>query len=621
MKNRIIHWVLFLYLFSISPLWAQDYFFPVNPGKKCYLTGSLGEIRSNHFHMGLDIAVNTGTPVYASADGYLHRIKISSYGYGKVLYIDHPKTGHRTVYGHLEGFNEEITRIIRQKQYAEQSFEMEIYPEAEQIPVRRGQLIGYTGNTGSSGGPHLHYEIRNLQDESLNPFSFGFKEVAQDALPPLINGFAINTLDIRGRVNGVFGRAEFTVKKISPGFYSIPQLISVYGTIGLELLTHDVMSGAYSTYGTTQVQVYLNGEKIHEHDLNRISHEYNRCMNVHVNYAVHRQRSQGFQKCYQVDGNRLDMYKNSIKKGKITILDDKKYEIEIQARDSFGNLSRLKLSLQGTPPSRPKFIPDISPVRSTLNLGIHENIFKILVYAPKEKADSVHLFFNGICVTEPLAYMQGKQAVYLWDLQNGLPDLVQVAGLQKNLEIKMLIPSDTNAIYQKEDLLIQFPKGALFDTLFLEVQKNTEGFQINDALIPLFSELEVNFKPAYLSDTFYTAMYYAGIRHLESTWKDGKITFKTSTLGDFRILRDSSPPTIRLKNKSTESLEFYITDELSGIRDFKATLNGEYLLMDYEYKTNTLISVKKDKDQILKGNFVLEVWDEIGNKGVYRELK
>ena len=622
MKNKghlkILAFCSFIFLIQV-PGFAQKYVFPVNPGKTSYLTGGLGEIRSNHFHMGMDVAISTGTPVQAAEDGYLYRAKVSTYGYGKVLYIDHPKTGHRTVYAHLNAFNKEIGDFIRQKQYEEESFEVEIFPDTNQIQVRKGQVIGYSGNSGSSGGPHLHYEIRNFKDEALNPMSFGFTEIKRDLLPPVMSKLAINTLDINARVNGTFGRAEYSLKKAGAGNYTISQTIPVYGQIGFELLTHDVMSGSYSIYGTMVVEVFVDGEKVHMHDLNKIAHEYNRCMNVHVNYEAYRKGRQGFQKCYVEDGNRYpNIYQKSPRKGKISILDNQKHRVEIRAKDSYGNLSTLKFNIQGAKPAKAVFKADLSPAKSSLNYAIQENILKILVNAPKQKGDSLHLFFNGICIAEPLAYMQGRKAVYLWDLQKGIPDMLEVSNIQKPLNISRLIPSETDVTYEEEGLKINFPKGALFDTLYIETQVMASSFSINHAYIPLYSAIEISFSPQNVSDTAHTSVYYAGRSHHSSHWKDKTVTFSTRTLGNFILKRDATPPAVNLKQKSPNRLVFFVRDDMTGIQKVKAKLNGEFLLMDYEYKTNTLVSVKKDKDQILKGNFEMEVWDWQGNKRVFQ---
>ncbi|NND87707.1 MAG: M23 family metallopeptidase, partial [Flavobacteriaceae bacterium] len=150
------------------------------------LSGSFGELRSNHFHSGLDIKTQQreGIPVYAPADGYVSRIKVQHYGYGKALYLKHPN-GYSTVYAHLSKYAGDIQEYVKDKQYANEKYELELYPDASILPVKKGEIIGYTGNSGSSGGPHLHYEIRDASSRPMNPMKFGVE--IPDTKKPIIN--------------------------------------------------------------------------------------------------------------------------------------------------------------------------------------------------------------------------------------------------------------------------------------------------------------------------------------------------------------------------------------------------------------------------------------------------
>ena len=148
-----------------------DYF--DNPIKiPLILSGSFGELRSNHFHSGLDIKTQQrrGIPIYAPADGYVKRIKVAHYGYGKALYIQHPN-GYSTVYAHLQKYAGKIQEYVKARQYSKESYEVEMFPEALDLPVNKGDLIGYTGNSGSSGGPHLHFELW-YNGNAVNPEEF-----------------------------------------------------------------------------------------------------------------------------------------------------------------------------------------------------------------------------------------------------------------------------------------------------------------------------------------------------------------------------------------------------------------------------------------------------------------
>ena len=154
--------LLLYFVFSISFSYSQSSEYPADYFRSpldipLYLSGTFGELRSNHFHSGIDIKTQgvQGKNVYAIADGYVSRIKVSAGGYGKVLYITHPN-GTVSVYGHLKKFNKEIEKYVRDLQYKNESFEVETFPEKNLLPVIKSDVIAYSGNTGSSGGPHLH---------------------------------------------------------------------------------------------------------------------------------------------------------------------------------------------------------------------------------------------------------------------------------------------------------------------------------------------------------------------------------------------------------------------------------------------------------------------------------
>ena len=152
------------------------------------LSGTFGELRSNHFHSGLDIKTQkrTGLNVFASAEGYVSRIKVSHWGYGKALYITHPN-GYTTVYGHLKKFSPEIEEYVKKKQYEKESFAIQLFPKANELKVEKGEIVAFSGNSGSSGGPHLHYEIRDSEAKPINPMQFGIN-IADSKAPELRAG-------------------------------------------------------------------------------------------------------------------------------------------------------------------------------------------------------------------------------------------------------------------------------------------------------------------------------------------------------------------------------------------------------------------------------------------------
>ena len=234
--------VLVALVIGAGPADPTKYRFPMD-GSEFLLSGTFAELRSNHFHSGIDIKTGgeTGKPLYAVRDGYIYRIKVSPYGFGKAIYLRH-EDGEFSVYGHMRGFNDDIEEFVYQKQYASKRYEQEIYLPEDEMPVRRGQLIGYSGNSGSSLGPHLHFEIRDPEERIMNVVSY-YRRSIRDQIPPIIQTIGVQAQDAASRVNEKFEKLELKPEG-SNGNYSIPGIVKVKGRVGLEYHAYDLLSGA-----------------------------------------------------------------------------------------------------------------------------------------------------------------------------------------------------------------------------------------------------------------------------------------------------------------------------------------------------------------------------------------
>jgi len=305
----LCHWAL-----SQEKASTLSYMLPVRPGEVNFLSGTMGELRSNHFHAGIDIKTSgiQGLSVYAAEEGYISRIKISIGGYGNTLYMTH-KDGSSTVYAHLREFQKELGDYVREAQYQNQSFVIELFPHKDEFRFDKGAVIAYSGNSGSSSGPHLHFEIRDEKQHLLNPLEFRFPEI-KDQIPPVVKQIALVTLDINSRINGKFGRFEFNVQRVGTHFY-IDQPIEVFGRVGVELLAHDKLDGAPNKNGIPFVDVELDKKRTFYQGISSFSFSDSRNIFVHTNYPVSTLTRKRFAKLYIDDGNELKFYKSDLNRG------------------------------------------------------------------------------------------------------------------------------------------------------------------------------------------------------------------------------------------------------------------------------------------------------------------
>ena len=290
-------YVSFLFIFCLlaTGLYAQSsngnhsrndyYIFPIKPGQRNSLSGTMGELRSNHFHAGLDIRTDgrTGLRVYAAADGYISRISVSRGGYGNALYIAHPN-GTTTVYAHLQEFKGPIADYVRQMQYEKQSFELTLYFKPTEFQVKQGDVVALSGNSGSSGGPHVHFDLRDENQDLLNPLKYGFDEIV-DTTPPEVRKVAFKTLDIDARVNGKFGRFEYPVTRVGND-YTLETPVDVHGLVGMELFAFDRLDKTRFRYGINYLQVKVDGKLTYSHDISTFSFSDQRNILRHMDYVL-----------------------------------------------------------------------------------------------------------------------------------------------------------------------------------------------------------------------------------------------------------------------------------------------------------------------------------------------
>ncbi len=610
---------LFLILLAITLLsqTAKDYYlFPIKPGKQNFLAGNMAEIRPNHFHTGLDIKTEgrQGLPVYAAADGYVSRIKISSFGYGNVIFLKHPN-GSSTVYAHLRNFEEPIASYMKSKIYEARQNELEYFPEAGEVPVKKGDVIALSGNTGSSGGPHLHFEIRDSLNRAIDPLHAGFAEI-KDTTSPIVRRVAITPLDQNSRVNGMFRRQEFSLI-YSNGAFRVPPTINISGKVGIEILAYDQLDEMYNQNGFPIYEIYDQENRIFKSEVNEVNFNIGRFILVHT----YRNR---YTRLYKKPNNKFDFYEpDSAFSGAISAQPGINKEIRVKLKDAYANETDLILDFFGE--EAPELLRNFNYTSGNKSLDYDEN--HLIINAPPSENGSLAKFYvNGYIMEIPYAYEGTNKRTYLWDMRLGIPDSVDVCTETFIPEVNAVIPSEKEIHFNDGRLTLTFDKETLLDDLYLRLNPfrdgDAEGISINDPYEYLWNPMHISYHaPDFQGDKSKTHMYLLydnGYKNFQGgTWEGNSIHFSTTNFGKFILATDTVPPGIRPIRVNRNELRFVIRDGMSGIRDFEACVDGEWIQMRYEHKQSVIWS-DPPSGKSLQGEVILKVRDRANNESIYR---
>lgn len=528
------------------------------------LSGSFAELRANHFHSGIDIKTQgvTGVPVYSVADGYISRISVSPSGFGNALYVDHPN-GTTSVYGHLERFSPAIAKYVTDQQYAQLSFRVDLQVPSFLFPVKKGEEIAKTGNSGSSGGPHLHFEIRDTKsEEPLNPLDYGFS--ITDNIPPKIFSLLVVPLSDTSHVNYQPVSASYPVV-FYEGKYHLKgdPVIPVYGPVGFAIQANDYLDGSNNKCGINKLSLSVDDFTSFAFQLDHFSFDNSRYINSHIVYGEYIESGRRFIKTWVDPGNQLPIYTYDLSNG-VFHATNGRHSIRMELSDTYGNSSLLQFNVEGKFKKIKAVISDGAIVMKYDKDNSYESE-NCLLEIPK---GALYSDFEFTYKEEPTTRAFYSDFMVLTD--NKIP-------LQNSAELKI----------KPRDLPSELEQKALIVSL------NSKGGQ-----------------PSAVGGTY------------KNGWVEGNI----STLGVFALMVDTIPPVIKplsiVEGSLTESarIRFKISDDLSGIKSFEGKLNGKWALFEYDAK-NGLITHYFDKTRFELGKqheLVLEVVDYKGNVSVYK---
>lgn len=309
---------------------------------------NFGELRNNHFHGGLDLKTEhvVGKNLRAIADGYISRIKLEPSGYGVVVFITHPQYGIVSGYAHLLSFTSRIDSVLYDYQFRVKTNHIDyadIPPHL--LPVKQGEIIGLSGNSGASTGPHLHFEIRDLiTGEGLNPLAY-FPQLNERARP-IIYSAIITPLGTASTVNGLSQPLRLAAVHKGDGKYTVSGTAKIQGAVGISIKAEDKFTGSPHTFGIFAMSLYLDGRLMHRHSMEAIPYSDTRFFNAFVDYGRRIRTGIFYEKTYIEPNNHLNIYSHGKNQGIILSSDNEKHTANIVAEDFYGNMSSIEIPLQ-----------------------------------------------------------------------------------------------------------------------------------------------------------------------------------------------------------------------------------------------------------------------------------
>ncbi|MCJ7812084.1 M23 family metallopeptidase, partial [bacterium] len=302
--SNLFYSSLFSLCFSIPIGLAQEYQWPTDASQ--LMTSSFGEYRAGHFHAGIDIKTwgQSGYQVFAIEKGYINRIRVSPYGYGRSIYLL-LDNGLNVVYAHLSKFSESIEKLIKEEQKKQRKFSIDKIFLPGQLPVEKGELVGFTGRSGTRD-PHLHFEVRNNDDQPINPFLIGY--VIDDQIPPIVNGIAVTPLSYGSHVDADFQPSIYSVQKDKNGLYRLIETVQAWGQIGLSVSTFDQANEASNSFAVYRIRFYVDEQPTFTIQYDYFPYDITQQIELDRDYRLNQWGWGLFQKLYCDIGNELPFY-------------------------------------------------------------------------------------------------------------------------------------------------------------------------------------------------------------------------------------------------------------------------------------------------------------------------
>lgn len=498
------------------------------------LSASFAELRSDHFHSGIDYRTGgvQGKDVLAVDEGYVVRIAVSPSGFGRALYVRHP-SGYTSVYGHLRSFRPDLEEYVRKMQYQQKRFSISLFPQRDQFRVARGEVIAWSGNTGASSGPHLHFELRDSSTEDpVNPLKFDMG--VSDRIRPVIEKIILYPLTRGSSVNNSHGNS--TMRAVpSNGSYGIAHgaMPVLYGETGVGIKCWDHFDNSPNRCGIYSLELFADGLKIYGFTADRFSYSESRYINSHIDYGARVMANEFIHRLYMQPGNRLSMYDHLMGRGVLRFSDDGEHEIKIVVSDIQGNRSWISFMVRSL--SKPPVPAEEISCSKVIPFG----------KASDFTADGIRIHFPAGALYDTLFF----------NYQAG------------NHSRSFLSP--VHSVHNESV--------AIHNSYRLSVRPDTIIAGLEDKLC--LAQVGSNGSPSYAGGEF----------------KYGFVTGEMNRLGDYAVTLDTVAPRIKSSFSPGANLTgrqlftFTVRDDFSGIGSYELMIDGDWALLEYDAKNNLLI--------------------------------
>ncbi|MCB0527781.1 MAG: M23 family metallopeptidase [Saprospiraceae bacterium] len=544
--------------------YPKDYFQPPVADNAIRLNGTFGELRSNHFHTGIDIDSKTGgvgQPVFSAADGFVDRVKVQAGGYGNVVYIKHPN-GYTTVYAHLLRFSPEIERYVKEIQYKRERFEVDLRPPDGVYKVKKGEEIGKLGNSGGSTGPHLHFEIRKSSTgNALNPLLFGLP--ITDKVAPDIRDMKVYFLNEKREV--LMSKA-FPLQQRSDGS------IGVFGDtvslgawrVGFGVKAYDRQSGHRNDNGIFAIRMFADGQLAYQWQVDEIDFDESRYLNAHVDYSARQRYGAWFHRCFVLPGDRMSNYSRTETLGAISLSKEKPVKIDMQITDAAGNRKNVTFWVKRDEPME-SYVSTPYQYELPYDAESHIDLEDFTMTMPKGALYETLLFqFKTTPDDSESAY---SSTYHLHDSRTPVHRYFEIGIKPRNLPAEL-----------RNKAIIAKCQGKRPD--------NCGG-----------------------------------------SWRGDFLVTKVRELGDYCVMIDNTPPTITpvvfsadMRKKNTMSFRIRDNLDVNGSADglsYRGTVDGKWVLFEYDRKRDRITHTFDGRIGRGQHQLRLVVKDDRGNEAIF----